>query len=67
MVIGNRNIKIEPSEFKGKWYVMIREFYEDENGELKPGKKGINLKLEEWNEIVEKINNINVEVQEAVD
>lgn len=67
MTIGNRNLRIEPSEFKGKWYVMIREFYEDEDGEMKPGKKGINLKLEEWNEIVEKINEIDEMVQEAVD
>lgn len=65
MEIGSRNIRIEPSEYKGKWYVMIREFYED-GGELKPGKKGINLKIEEWNEMMEKINEINTEVQETV-
>jgi len=29
------------SEFKGKFYVDIREYYEDKNsGESKPGKKG---------------------------
>ncbi|XP_019871924.1 RNA polymerase II transcriptional coactivator [Aethina tumida] len=41
----NRFVKL--SEFKGKWYVNIREFY-DAGGELKPGKKGIMLTMEQW-------------------
>ncbi|KAL4252781.1 transcriptional coactivator PC4 family protein [Abortiporus biennis] len=33
--------------FKGTPFVDIREFYE-QNGEEKPGKKGISLNLEQW-------------------
>ena len=36
------------TEFRGKVYVGIREYYE-KDGELKPGKKGIALNLEQWN------------------
>lgn len=46
-----RNRFVEVSKFKGKTYVNIREFYTDEAGQLKPGRKGIALKLEEWEEL----------------
>merc|ERR1712227_1180025 len=36
------------SQFKGKKYVGIREYYTDANDELKPGKKGIALNAEQW-------------------
>lgn len=26
-------------EFKGNWFVNLREYYEDKSGEMKPGKK----------------------------
>ncbi|MBP5693122.1 MAG: transcriptional coactivator p15/PC4 family protein [Bacteroidales bacterium] len=41
-------------EFKGKSYVSIRKWYQD-NGEWKPGKQGINLKMEEWDEFLNKL------------
>jgi len=63
MDIGNRNIKITPSEFKGKLYVGVRQWYE-QNGELKPGNKGINLTIEEWNEIVNNLDTIQKEIAE---
>lgn len=44
----NRFLKVR--EFKGKYYVDIREFY-DAGGELKPGKKGISLTLEQWHSL----------------
>lgn len=44
----NRFVKL--SEFKGNWYVSIREYY-DAGGELKPGKKGIMLSLEQWRKL----------------
>ena len=64
MDIGNRNIKIEPSEYRGRWYVSIREWYE-QDGELKPGRKGINLSIEEWNEIVDKFDELKAEIEKA--
>lgn len=44
----NRYVRI--SEFKGKKYVDIREYYVDDSGELKPGKKGISLSPEQFKE-----------------
>ena len=46
-----RNRFVEVSKFKGKTYVNIREYYEDESGALKPGRKGIALKLTEWEQL----------------
>lgn len=34
---GKRRIVVQ--EFKGNWYVNLREYYEDKSGEMKPGKK----------------------------
>ncbi|KAH7821070.1 putative Transcriptional Coactivator p15 (PC4) [Monocercomonoides exilis] len=45
--LGNQK-RISISEFKGKYYVDIREFYTDPAGDLKPGRKGISLKPEQW-------------------
>jgi len=61
MNIGSRGIRIEKSEFKGKIYVGIRQWYDD-NGEMKPGNKGINLTIEEWQEIVSKLDEIQQEI-----
>lgn len=66
MIIGKRNIKVEPSEFKGKIYVSIREWYTPEGSDKElPGKKGINLTIEEWDEMVEKLEEIKQEIDQA--
>ncbi|GFS92330.1 activated RNA polymerase II transcriptional coactivator p15 [Nephila pilipes] len=44
-------------EFRGKLMVDIREYY-DKDGELKPGKKGICLNMEQWNALKEQMDNI---------
>ena len=46
----NRFVKL--TEFKGKWYVSIREFY-NADGDLRPGKKGIMLTMEQWHKFKE--------------
>lgn len=46
-----RNRFVDVSKYKGKMLVNIREYYTDETGEWKPGRKGIALKLEEWEEL----------------
>lgn len=40
---GNKKAMVR--EFKGKWYVDIREVYMDKTGEMKPGKKGMKVLL----------------------
>ncbi|KAI0399418.1 transcriptional Coactivator p15-domain-containing protein [Xylaria palmicola] len=49
-------------DFKGKTFVNIREYY-DSNGELKPGKKGIMLNLEQYDALLAAIPAINAELQ----
>lgn len=65
ITIGNRNIRVQAQEWKGKWYVHIRQWYGDPE-DLKPG-KGIGLTLEEWNEFVEKFDTIKEMVEEETD
>lgn len=36
---GNKHVTVR--SFKNKWFVDIREMYMDNNGEMKPGKKGM--------------------------
>jgi len=57
MIQIGKDIRIESSEFKGKEYVVIRRYYESD-GEMKPGKQGINLKQEEWREICDRFEEI---------
>ncbi|XP_014293411.1 RNA polymerase II transcriptional coactivator [Halyomorpha halys] len=45
-------------EFKGKLMVDIREFYEAD-GELKPGKKGISLSVEQWRKLCGAVDEVN--------
>ncbi|KAF1963731.1 PC4-domain-containing protein [Byssothecium circinans] len=47
---GTRRVMI--SDFKGKTLVSIREYYEDASGEMKPGKKGIALSMDQYNALV---------------
>jgi hypothetical protein len=63
MIIG-KDIHVEYSEYNGKPYVMIRRFYEAD-GEMKPGKQGINMKLEEWEEFLKNIDKIGDEVRDS--
>ena len=41
-----RFLKVRP--YKGKTFVDIREYYEDNDNNLKPGKKGISLAVAQW-------------------
>jgi len=38
------------SEFRGKPYINIREYYDDKGVE-KPGKKGISLPSDQWDKL----------------
>ena len=54
--------RITVHKFKGQLKVDIREYYED-NGEMKPGKKGISLNNDNWQKLKEFVDNID----EAID
>lgn len=45
-------------EFRGKKMVNIREFYQNDDGDLKPGKKGIALSVDQWNKLKENMDAI---------
>ena len=47
----NKNRFVSISEFRGQVRVDIREFYFDDNGDRRPGKKGISLSMDEWNKL----------------
>ncbi|NWI21687.1 TCP4 polymerase, partial [Crypturellus soui] len=44
---------VRVSSFKGKVLVDIREFYVDKEGNAKPGRRGIALSAEQWNQLKE--------------
>lgn len=56
-----RDRKISVTEFKGRRYVNIREYY-DAGGEMKPGRKGVSLTREQWDMLTQ----VKDEVNQAV-
>lgn len=56
------NICAEVSEFKGKTYCSIRKWYE-KDGKFFRSKNGINVELEDWNDIISDIENIDAFIQ----
>ncbi|NXP55707.1 TCP4 polymerase, partial [Heliornis fulica] len=54
---------VRVSCFKGKVLVDIREFYTDKDGDMKPGRKGIALSAEQWNQLKEIIPEIDAAVR----
>ncbi|TWW61095.1 Activated RNA polymerase II transcriptional coactivator p15 SUB1 -like protein [Takifugu flavidus] len=45
-------------DFKGKVLIDIREYWMNQDGEMKPGKKGISLNPEQWNQLKDQIADI---------
>uniref|UniRef100_A0A4W6G4A9 Activated RNA polymerase II transcriptional coactivator p15 n=1 Tax=Lates calcarifer TaxID=8187 RepID=A0A4W6G4A9_LATCA len=45
-------------DFKGKVLIDIREYWMNADGEMKPGKKGISLNPEQWNQLKDQISEI---------
>lgn len=63
----SNNRYLTVSEFKNKVRVDIREFYLNEDGERKPGKKGISLSMDEWKKIVENMDKIKKMIKDQGD
>ena len=51
--------RVTVRKFKSTILIDIREFYGDDESNLKPGKKGISLKKEQWNTILKNKDEIN--------
>lgn len=49
---GTDKIIITVKEFKGKTYVDVRNFFENDEGEMVPTKKGISLTPENLDELI---------------
>lgn len=64
MISIGKDIKVQMQEFRGKNYISIRRWYE-EDGVEKPGKQGINFKEEEWDEFVGKMADIIADLKKA--
>ncbi|KAK6305915.1 hypothetical protein J4Q44_G00228400 [Coregonus suidteri] len=45
-------------DFKGKCLVDIREYWTNQDGEMKPGKKGISLNPEQWTQLKDQMSEI---------
>ncbi|CAF3020290.1 unnamed protein product [Rotaria sp. Silwood2] len=55
---------VSVSEFRGKPYVNIREYYEDKGVE-KPGKKGISLTGDQWEKLKSLINQVDKDLKKS--
>ncbi|KAI3326004.1 ssDNA-binding transcriptional regulator [Xylariaceae sp. AK1471] len=55
--------RIVTQMFKGQTYVNIREFYSDASGDLKPGKKGIMLTIDQYNALLEALPAVNADLK----
>lgn len=51
----NEKILFSLSEFRGKQYADIRIYYEDDEGEWKPTKKGVTVSLDRFPEFKENL------------
>ncbi|CAD7680020.1 unnamed protein product [Nyctereutes procyonoides] len=57
MLIGKMRY-VSVRDFKGKVLNDIREYWMDPEGEMKPGRRGISLNLEQWSQLKEQISDI---------
>jgi len=60
----NEKIVFGVSEFKGKNYANIRIYYEDDEGEWKPTKKGISVNLEDFVDFKQRVEELESYLQE---
>ena len=63
-----KDIRVELYRWKGHKFVSIRRWYTDKDGVIRPSQKGINFRLNEWKELIEKIDVIKAEIEkEAIE
>jgi len=54
--------KVSVRDFRGKTLVDIREYYQKDNGEWAPGRKGISLTRDQWEKLKDLVESIDVAV-----
>ncbi|KAG7288525.1 hypothetical protein NEMBOFW57_004878 [Staphylotrichum longicolle] len=57
------NRRISASQFKGATLINIREYYTAPDGDLRPGKKGISLSLDQYKALLKIIPELNAELR----
>jgi len=58
------SLVINQSEFKGVKLVDVRVFYKDENGDLKPTKKGVSVRLEQLDTLIKALSTVSATARE---
>ena len=58
------SLVINQSEFKGVKLVDVRVFYKDENGDLKPTKKGVSVRLEQLDALIKSLSEVSATARE---
>ena len=58
------SLVINQTEFKGVKLVDVRVFYKDENGDLKPTKKGVSVRLNQLDALIKALSEVSAAVRE---
>ena len=58
------SLVINQSEFKGVKLVDVRVFYKDENGDLKPTKKGVSVRLNQLDALIKALSEVSATARE---
>lgn len=56
--LGEKSVRCEISEFKGKKYLSLRYMYTDDNNKLCYGKNGINIPIEDAQDAIDMLTNM---------
>ncbi len=63
----NEKIVFRLNEYRGRQYFDLRIYYEDDEGEWKPTKKGISVQVDRFNEFKENLGKLEQAVAEKGD
>ena len=58
------SLVINQTEFKGVKLVDVRVFYKDENGDLKPTKKGVSVRLNHLDALIKALSEVSATARE---
>ena len=58
------SLVINQTEFKGVKLVDVRVFYKDENGDLKPTKKGVSVRLNQLDALIKALSEVSATARE---